>query len=259
MILKILGCGTSTGVPIPGCSCAVCTSGDPKNIRFKTSALLSSDDGKHHVLIDASTDFRHQALRYQIPSLDAVLFTHSHADHILGVDDLRSYNFIRGGAIPCYGSEETLGEVARVFRYIFEGNPAYEGGPLPQLVLHPIHYGEKFNTSIFTILPFEVLHGSMSVTGFRIGNLAYVTDCKYVPQASASLLSGLDVLILDGLRYEPHNTHMTIDEAIAFASEIGAGQTYLTHMTHSVDYHEVSRKLPSHVALAWDGLEIQTG
>ncbi len=256
MILKIIGSGTSTGIPLPACDCKVCTSGKPKNIRMKPSALLKLENGKQ-ILIDAGTDLRHQALKYHIKVIDAVLFTHAHADHIFGIDDLRGYNFILKSSIPCYGTKNTFEELKRCFGYIFEPDPHYEGGALAKLDLFEIEEQKPFELFGTKIEPFLLMHGKIRVTGFRFGDIAYATDCNFIPEESKKTLKGVKYLVLDGLRYEKHGTHFTIPEAIEAATEIGAKITYLTHMTHSVDHDEVSAKLPAHVKLAYDGLDIE--
>lgn len=255
MIFKILGCGTSTGVPVPACKCEICTSNNPKNKRSRTSALIKVREN-YNILIDASTDLRWQALAWNIESINAVLFTHAHADHILGIDDLRSYNFVQRSSIPCYGATDTLKEIKRCFSYIFDPVPGYEGGPPPQLTLFEVHDFQPFNVDTLRVQPFNLMHGKTPVTGFRFGELAYATDCNFMPDATKDILRNIKVLILDGLRHEPHKTHYTIDEAIALSKELGVEKTYLTHMTHTVEYDRVSRDLPENVFLAYDGLEI---
>ena len=256
MILQILGCGTSTGVPIPGCECAVCLSPDPKNSRTRTSALIRLDDGRN-ILIDASTDLRQQALRWGIKRVDAVLFTHAHADHILGTDDLRCFNFILKKAIPCYGTAETLTALTRAFEYIFKPDPEWEGGLLPQLELNEIRHNEPFRLFEIEFLPFLLSHGKSNVTGFRFNNAAYATDCNGIPLQSTDKLKNLEVFVLDALRYEKHSTHFTIKEACEVSKSLAAKRTYLVHMTHSVDYSEGSKSLPFGIEFAYDGLQIK--
>lgn len=256
MKLQILGCGTSTGVPLPGCKCKVCLSPDPKNKRMRTSAIIKDDSG-FNILIDAGPDLRWQALNFGIDAVNAVLFTHAHADHIFGMDDLRSFNFVHKQAIPCYGNAGTIAHIRRVFSYVFEPDLSYPGGILPQLSLHEIYPTKSFELGGVNIVPFSLDHISVEVLGFRVGDVAYATDCKRIPEQSMQLLKGLRYLVLSGLRYEKHNTHLTIEEAIEYASKIGAEKTFLTHMAHSVDYQEVSAKLPAHVSLAYDGLELE--
>ncbi len=256
MKLQILGCGTSTGVPLPGCKCKVCLSTDSKNKRTRTAAIIKHESG-YNVLIDAGPDLRMQALSWNVDNVNAVLFTHAHADHIFGIDDLRSFNFVQREAIPCFGNAETLAHLRKVFAYVFEPDPDYPGGVLPQLSLQEIFSGQALELSGIQILPFNLDHVSTTVLGFRVGDVAYATDCKSIPEDSLASLAGVRFLVLSGLRYKKHNTHLTIDEAIEYASKIGAEKTFLTHMSHDVDYQEVSAKLPKHVALAYDGLELE--
>jgi len=255
--LKILGCGTSTGVPLPGCECAVCLSDNEKNKRTRTSSIITTNKGKS-VLIDAGPDLRFQVLRFNIKRINAVLFTHSHMDHILGLDDLRPFNFIQKSSIPCYGSTQTLTEIKKCFSYIFNPNPQYKGGWLPKIELNEIESLKSFSVPDIEleIMPFTVMHGGMPVTAYRTGELAYVTDCNFIPEESMKKLKGTRYLILDGLRYEAHGSHFTIPQAIEVAKEVGAERTILIHMTHNIEYEEVSAQLPKGVELAYDGLEL---
>ena len=253
--LTVLGCGTSTGVPIPGCSCAVCTSKDQKNKRLRTSSVVTLPN-KEVILIDASPDLRWQALKHNVSRVDAVLYTHAHADHILGTDDLRVFNFWKKGSIPCFANQETLTSLRKSFHYIFEPDPLYQGGALAKLSLHEVSAGTAFNASGQSILPLLLYHGDLPVLGWRIGDLAYATDCNRIPEETRKLLVGVKTLLLDGLRDEPHATHFTISEAIDVASSLEVEQTFLLHMTHTVDYNEVSKRLPSGVQLAYDGLNV---
>ena len=253
--LLILGCGTSTGVPVPACGCRVCKSTDLRNKRLRTSALVSI--GSLNILIDAGPDLRQQALLYNINHIDAVLFTHAHADHIGGVDDLRCFNFASKKPIPCFGSAITLEKLRDSFRYIFDPDPDWRGGMLPQLELNEFSHFQAFEVCGISVLPFALEHGSLTVTGFRIGAMAYATDCKLVPAESLAVLSNLDVLVLDALRDEAHNTHMTISEACSTAQKIAAKRTVFVHMTHSIDFQETSAKLPKQIELAVDGLRLK--
>ena len=255
MKIQILGSGTSTGVPLPGCECKVCLSTDLKNKRTRTSAVVKVNPD-FNILIDTSTDLRYQTLTYGIKNINAVLYTHSHADHILGIDDLRGFNFIQKSVIPCYGSEETVSEIKRFFQYIFTQDSNYEGGMLPQIAMHVINDYEIFNVGPVTVQSFALKHGRTKTNGFRIGEMAYATDCNFIPDESKELLQGLKVLILDGLRYEDHRSHFTIPKAIEIAQELKAEATYLIHMTHSIDHNEVSRNLPATIHLAYDGLQL---
>lgn len=241
---------------MPGCKCKVCRSSDVKNKRSRTAAIIKDDSG-FNILIDAGPDLRTQALTWGVDNVNAVLFTHAHADHIFGIDDLRSFNFVHRQVIPCYANAQTLAYIRRVFSYVFEPDPDYPGGILPQLSLHEISAGELLHLNGTGIMPLSLDHISVQVLGFRIGDVAYATDCKKIPEQTMQLLRGVRYLVLSGLRYQDHNTHLTIDEAVDYAGKIGAEKTYLTHMAHSVDYEEVSAKLPQHVELAYDGLEFE--
>ena len=255
IVLTILGSGTSTGVPMSGCDCAVCTSTDPKDNRLRSSALINFRG--ENILIDAGPDFRTQSLREKIPSIDAVLFTHAHADHIVGIDDLRPYCFKQRQAIPCYGAAETLEQIRAVFFYIFDKDPNYQGGGLADLTLNPVVHGEKFEICGLTITPFSLTHGNMTTSGFRFGNIAYATDCRIIPHESQQLLDNIEHLIITGLRYKSHPTHMTIDQACEVATKLAAKNTYLIHMSHAVGHQATMDKLPEGVCLCYDGMRIQ--
>ncbi len=240
---------------MPSCHCRVCKSDNPRNKRLRTAAAVSVN-GKDWLMIDTSSDFRQQVLTNGIESILGVLFTHSHADHILGLDDLRGFYISQRRPIPCYGSEATLEELRRIFRYIFETNPDYEGGPLAQLAATAINDTEIVQCGGIEAQAFPLWHGKMPVLGYRFGDIAYATDCNRIPEESQKILRGVKHLVLDGLRNEPHRTHFTIPDAIKAAESLHAENVYLTHMTHSVDYDEVSAQLPKNVKLAYDGLEI---
>jgi len=252
----LLGCGTSTGVPLPGCQCSVCTSSNPRNFRNRTSAIIYHSSGKN-LLIDAGPDLRHQCLAHKVNRIDSVLFTHAHADHIFGTDDLRSFNFIIKDRIQCYGSAETLTGLRNSFPYIFNPDPDYPGGKVAQIDLHEVSNLSSFSVFNSTVHAFPLPHGDTTVTGFRLGNLGYATDCKGLTLRAAEVLREVDYLFLDGLRWEPHNTHNSIGEAISISRELKAKQTYLVHTTHTIEYEEVSAQLPSGVALGYDGLCVE--
>lgn len=252
--ITILGSGTSTGVPMPGCDCPVCHSENPRNHRLRTSALISFR-GKN-ILIDVGPDFRQQMLTAKVAQIDAVVFTHAHADHVLGVDDLRVYNFKLNGPIPCYGTKDTLDQIKRIFYYVFDRDPRHMGGSVANLDLHPFENFESLNLFGLAITPFPLVHGNVAVTGFRFGNFAYATDCKEISDEARACLAGIDVMVLDGLREKEHPTHMTIAQAIEAGEKLGVKKLYLIHMSHSVEYEAVSKTLPGWVELAYDGLEI---
>lgn len=249
--VTMLGSGTSSGVPVIGCRCPVCTSEDPRNRRLRPGLRIDTDEGV--ALVDTPTDLRQQALAFGLDRVDAVLFTHPHADHVFGLDELRIFNFRQRRVIPCYGSRFTLEMVRRSFAYAFE--QTQEGGGKPQLELLPVQ--GPFTLLGRTVVPVPVRHGEMEVFGYRIGSLAYVTDCNGIPAASWELLRGVEVLILGALRYRPHPTHFTIQEAVEVARRIGARKTYLTHLAHEVDHAAPRFPLPEEVELGYDGLVLE--
>jgi len=250
MKFTILGSGTSTGIPMVGCNCRVCSSDDPKDKRSRTS-LLVENNGKY-ILVDTSTDLRTQAIRYKIPSIDAVLYTHAHADHIHGIDDLRGFHFIHKTIIPCYASEETLSEIDSKFSYIFAGRSDYGYHQL----LEPHTVEESFELFGLTVTPIPLMHGTMPATGFRFNNLAYLTDCSFIPDESIRLLEGLDILVIDALRHTPHPHHFNIEGAIEVSRQIGSGKTFLTHLTHEIAHAEEA-SLPEGIFFAYDGLTLE--
>lgn len=255
MKFTLLGCGTSTGVPLPGCTCKVCSSGDPKNHRDRTSACVTLDDGRV-ILIDAGPDLRYQALKHNVRRVDSVIFTHSHADHILGTDDLRSFNFASKRRISCYGSSETLTPLTESFAYIFKPRAGYAGGMVAQLDPHEISNDGLAEIEGLSFTFFPLTHGDMTVTGFRVGDIGYATDFKEMPERAFEVLRGVKYLFIDGLRYEPHNTHISIPEAVEIAQKLKAERSYIIHSTHTIDYHETNAKLPLGIELGYDGLTI---
>lgn len=249
--LTLLGTGTSHGVPFITCQCAVCTSTDPRNHRYRCSALLQYEG--RNVLIDTATEFRLQALRAGIKRLDAILFTHSHADHVGGLDDVRVFSELQGHPIPCYGSPSTLEDIHRRFDYIFADSGWV--GTKPRLELHPLE--GPITLFGLEMRPVPVFHGPMPVLGFRFGSAAYVTDCNRIPESSMDLLDGLEVLVLDALRWRPHPTHFSIEQSLAVVERLRPAATYLTHTTHDLDYATANDQLPDGVELAYDGLTLQ--
>ena len=249
MVLVFLGTGTSNGVPEIGCKCGVCTSGDIRNRRFRSSVLVRN--GEKNILIDTTPDLRIQALTYNIERVDAVLFTHHHADHVFGIDDLRKFNSILGRALPCYLTARTKKAIEQTFSYIFAPKPEFQSY-IPQLDLHIID-GE-FSLCDVRIIPIEVSHGGMEVLGFRIGGMAYLTDCNHIPERSKKMLADLDILILDALRPSYHVSHFSLGDAIREAREIGAKETYFTHIAHDMDHEKIDSSLPEGIHLAHDGL-----
>lgn len=254
MRVTFLGTGTSVGVPVIGCQCRVCTSEDPRNRRLRQSIWVREGDAS--LLIDAAVDLRAQALRHGLRRVDAIFLTHAHADHILGLDETRVFAYWQRRPVRVYGSPETLDGVRKTFWYAFADVP--EGGGRPKLELLPLDGPVRVGP--LEVLPVEGDHGSMPVTGFRIGPFAYMTDCKRVPQATAQALAGVDTLVLNALRHAPeHPTHMTVGEAIAAAQSIRPRRTYLVHMGHELDHADLVASLPAGVAPAYDGLTLDFG
>ena len=248
--ITFLGTGTSTGVPVPTCPCPICNSHDPRDKRLRPSVLLRW--GGAVVVVDTATDFRLQALRYGIERVDAVLYTHGHADHVLGLDDLRLYNWRQGGPVPVYGSPETLKALSQTFWYVFEPGPSENTRPAVEL--RPVT--TAFRLLERDVVPIPLMHGRLPILGFRIGRVAYLTDVSEIPEPSYEMLGDLDVLVLNALRARPHPTHLNFAGALACAARIGATRTYLTHVSHEVRHASVSAGLPPGVELAYDGMTI---
>jgi len=249
MKITILGCGTSTGVPVVGCKCNVCRSADLKNKRTRASALVMVNG--LNILIDTPPDLHQQALANGLERVDAVIFTHDHADHIFGMDELRSFNFAQNGAIPIYASPKVMDRVKLLFDYIWNpGTPI--GGGKPLLDAHPV--SGEFEVAGVKITPIEIFHGSQAIWGFRIQDFAYLTDCSSIPDASRRLLSGLKLLVIGALRFRPHPTHFSINQALKEIEKLKPAHALLTHLSHSFDYQELNPKLPPHVELAYDGI-----
>lgn len=252
-----LGTGTSVGVPMIGCACPVCRSSDPRNTRRRAGFHVQS--GGVHVIVDTSPDFRDQALTFNIPRVDAVLFTHGHADHIFGFDDIRRFNTVQNEVIPAYGHPATLASIRRIFDYIGHS-------PVPGLYRPLIAFREAtapFDIGPLHVTPFEVQHDNNPTLGFRFDesphqSLAYVPDCLSMSDAVVALLQGVDVMVLDALRHRPHKTHMTLAQSLALLDRIRPGRAYLTHMCHDLDHAETEAGLPEHIRLAYDGLTVET-
>lgn len=249
MKITILGSGTSTGVPMVGCGCAVCRSDDPRDKRSRCSILIEHDG--RTILADTSTDLRSQCLREGVARIDAVLFTHCHADHVNGIDDLRGFNFIHRQVIPCYGSPAAIGALSRIFGYVFTGKDADGYRPL----LEPHSVSAPFDLFGLTVVPVPLEHGSGGSTGYRIGPFAYLTDCSAIPDASLPLLHGVEVLVIDALRHTPHPNHFTVAQALETAARLAPRRTILTHLTHEIR-HSDGEGLPPGAEYAWDGMTI---
>jgi phosphoribosyl 1,2-cyclic phosphate phosphodiesterase len=250
--ISFLGTGTSSGVPMIGCTCAVCTSDDPRDRRLRPSIYVDVP-GRAGILVDSGPDLRQQALAYGIRRVDAILYTHSHADHILGLDDIRRFNFMQGGPIPCYASANAWESIQRTFYYVFDG-VRREGGGIPSLERHVID-GE-FTVAGVRIQPVPLFHGSMPIFGFRFGDFAYLTDCSAIPDESWALVAGVDTLVIDALRDRKHSTHFTVAEALEAIARIAPRRAYLTHMGHDLGHVATNARLPAGVELAYDGLAL---
>src|ERR1041385_2097837 len=254
MRLTFLGPGPSTGVPSIACDCETCTSDDPRDKRLRVSVLI--EHGGQTVIVDTSSDFRQQALRIGLRHLDAVLITHCHADHIFGLDDIRPLNF-RYGALGLYANENAWTDIYRIFKYIFE--PSHFGGGLPQVIPHTVFPNATFCLGEeLTITPLKVIHGRLPVMAYRFNDFAYATDLSEIPPETLQALQGLDVMVLDCLRFKEHPTHLWVDKALAYIEQIKPKRAYLTHIAHDVKHERDSAKLPAGVEWAYDGLSVSS-
>jgi len=256
MRLTFLGTGTSFGVPQIGCDCAVCHSTDPRDKRTRSGAVLQAAGAT--LLIDTPPELRLQLITAGLSHVDAVVYTHEHADHVNGIDDLRIFSVRQRKPLPLFGPPETLERVRSSFNYIFDDSVhPYEGTSKPRLTLHPVTPGEPISIAGVDTLPLAFQHGHLRVLGYRFTNLAYITDIKVIPPAEREQLRGLDVLVLNALWWRPHPTHLSISEAITTARELGARRTYLTHLTHETGHSELARSLPEGIFPAYDGLTVE--
>ena len=258
--VTLLGTGTSHGVPMIGCDCAVCRSSDPRDRRTRPSILIQILDALpdspvarsvRNVLVDTSTDLRAQALDRGVTRVDAILFTHSHADHVLGLDEVRRYNALQRSPMPCYADARTLADLRQTFGYIFRKGET-PGGGLPQILLSRI--GGPFTLGGVEFVPVPIFHGQRPILGFRVGSFAYLTDCSRIPDESWPLLDGVRTLVVDALRDRPHPTHFTVDEALAVVARLAPDRAYFTHVCHELPHAATNARLPRGVELAYDGL-----
>ena len=249
--LTVLGSGTSVGVPTIGCHCEVCTSPDPRDKRLRPSVLIRY--GGRCVLIDSGPDFRQQALRARIERIDAILFTHAHADHIMGLDDVRPFNFHQKEPIPIYGSAETLAVIQRVFEYVFDSTESQSSRP--KIVPHVIA-GEPIHLFGLDFTPIPLFHGRGNSLGFLFDRAAYLTDHSEIPESSKEKLRSLDFIFLDALRHKPHPTHSTVQRSLEIVEELQPKRAFFTHICHDLAHEKVEQQLPPHVRLAYDGLEL---
>ena len=255
MRVTFLGSGTSHGVPMIGCGCAVCHSTYPRDKRTRPSIIIDIQPG-FRLLVDTSTDLREQALRERLDRIDAIFYTHPHADHIFGFDDLRRFNHLTRKPVSAYADARTTAAIKQTFAYAYDPD-APRGGGVPDIRLWDV--AGPFCIGGRELQPVPVMHGSTPVNGLRIGNFAYLTDCNYIPPASMAMLQGLDVLVLDALRRNAHPTHFTISQAVEVAASLAPKQTYFTHMTHDLPHAETCASLPAGVTLAYDGLVFDVG
>lgn len=254
--VTFLGTGTSVGIPVVTCSCAVCSSEDVRNRRLRASLLLEwlpepKAPAAVKVLVDTATDLRQQALRARLDRVDAVLFTHAHADHVLGLDELRMFNFVHRRSIPLYGNTQTMASIRRMFAYAFEETSV----GVPQLTIHEID--EELQLLGNRIQAIPVRHGESTTLAFRIGNFAYVTDCNGIPPEAAERLRGIDVLVIDSLRRRPHRSHFGLYEALDEIERLHPAESYLTHLSHDFDHASLEAELPQGVKVAYDGLVLE--
>ncbi|MGB8260059.1 MAG: MBL fold metallo-hydrolase [Terracidiphilus sp.] len=260
-LLTFLGTGTSMGVPTLGCDCAVCLSADPRDRRLRPSVLIRwQEEGRQGgrervVVVDTGPDFREQALRAGLRRVDAVFYTHSHADHILGLDDLRPLSFTvarEGGELPLYVTPETRAVLERIYDYTFSPNATYPTRARVRLE----DLGERAAVHGVEFLRVPLLHGEMEISGFRFGSAAYLTDVSEIPESSYPLLEGLDCLVVSALRHKPHPSHATVEQAVGWARRIGARRTWFTHIAHELGHEATNRLLPDNIRMAYDGLGV---
>lgn len=251
--VTVLGSGTSHGVPMIGCSCAVCRSTDPRDRRTRPSIYVDVDHGPK-LLVDTSADLRQQALTHGVSRVDAILFTHSHADHVMGLDDSRRFSQMQKGAIPCFADALTAASLRKTFYYAFDPGTD-KGGGLPEIDLRTID--GPFAIDGVRVQPIPLMHGSRPILGFRFGDFAYLTDTNHVPDHAFPLLDGVKTVILDALRHRPHPTHFTVAEALAVIERLNPGQAYLTHICHDLPHVATNQALPAGVQLAYDGLTLE--
>jgi len=251
MTITFLGTGTSVGVPAIACDCEVCRSGDSRNKRTRASALVRVEG--RNLLLDASIDLRQQLLRENVTTLQAVLLTHGHADHVFGLDDVRMFNFLQREPMPIYGNEDTLTAVRRTYWYVFDDGPT--ASSRPRMLLRRVE--GTFDACGVPVTPLPIIHGSLSILGYRIGDLAYITDGSEIPGTTLELLEGLDVLVINALRRRAHPTHFTLDRALEQVERIRPRRAFLTHISHELEHAALSAELPTGVEPAYDGLHVE--
>jgi phosphoribosyl 1,2-cyclic phosphate phosphodiesterase len=255
MKMTFLGTGTSHGVPVIACRCSVCTSSDHRNNRLRSSVLFE-EKGAPPLLIDPSKDFRQQALRHSISTLEHVLVTHLHADHIHGIDELRVFNRITGKSIKLYLKEDFDREIRDLFPYLY-GKLQQRGGGVTSIENRVVKPGDTFSIDSWVVTPVLLYHGSLPIFGYRVGDVAYLTDVSRIPEETIDMVKGVKILVIDALRYQPHATHFSLDQAIDAARKIGAKNTFFTHISHDLEHSTVTNSLPETMALSFDGLTVE--
>ena len=249
----VLGTGTSHGVPMIGCECDTCRSTDPRDRRSRASIYIQMNGGPS-VLVDTTPDLRMQALTHGLKRVDAIVYTHSHADHVMGLDEVRRFNVLQKSAIPCYADERTLGDLRRIYAYAFDAETHFGGG-IPQVVSAQV--AGEFCIGPATFVPVPIMHGSRPILGYRIGSFAYLTDCSAIPDSSWALLKGVHTVLLDALRERPHPTHLSVDQALAVVQRLQPERALFTHMCHDLPHAATCARLPPGVQLAYDGLTFE--
>jgi phosphoribosyl 1,2-cyclic phosphate phosphodiesterase len=259
LTLTLLGTGTSAGVPMIGCTCEVCTSHDPRDHRDRAAAMVQYDDAAGRprtVLIDTAPELRLQMIRHRVMRIDGVLYTHNHADHVFGIDDLRRFNAVQHEPIDLHAEPKVVDWLRRTYRYIFRPETNVNQSFVPMLNLHPIAPGRPFDIVGRSFLPIRLLHGRLPILGFRVGRGAYCTDVSSIPPEAWPLLRDLDVLVIDALRHRHHPTHLTVEQALEVIDQLKPARAYLTHIAHDIRHAELEPKLPDHVHLGYDGIAI---
>ncbi len=251
MHITFLGTGTSGGVPVINCDCEVCRSDNPKNKRLRSSVMIETQGV--NLLIDTSVDMRQQFLRHPFPRIDAVLYTHAHADHIFGLDEIRRFNYLQKEIIPVYGNVQTMERLKIIFPHAFHEQGLHAG--VPNLKGYEVE--KTFRVKGVTVEPIPLWHGDLPILGYRIGSFAYCTDVSRIPEESYVLLKGLDLLVLDALREKPHPTHFNLQQALSEARKINAQRTYFIHMSHNLDHEKHGRLLPQGMEFSYDGLQLE--
>lgn len=259
--LTLLGTGTSAGVPMIGCTCEVCTSPDPRDRRDRAAAMvqyLDHEGEQATVLIDTAPELRPQMLRHRVMAIEAVVYTHNHADHVFGIDDLRRFNAVQERALDVYAEPRVIDWLHHTFAYIFESHRNVNKSFVPTLIPRPIEPAQPFELAGQTWLPMRLMHGRLPVLGFRVGAVAYCTDCSAIPPETWPLLADLDVLVIDALRYRHHPTHLTVEQALQIIEQVRPRRAYFTHIAHEIRHADLESHLPDHVHVGYDGIAIES-